>query len=165
VKLPQDEGRELLYLEARYLDAQCWDEWLALYTEDCEFWMPAWKSDHEMTDNPQKELSLIYYASRAGLEDRVWRVRSVTSVASIPMPRTQHAITNVLAEPAVDGTSMHLFSNWTVQQFRPKHLEVVVSFGRYDHELVRSDGAWRIRRKKITLLNDYMTTMLDFYCI
>lgn len=155
----------LLYEEARYLDERRWDDWLALYTEDCEFWMPAWKSESEVTDDPKRELSLIYYASRAGLEDRVERVRSGTSIASIPMPRTHHAVTNVLAEPGSDDHVVRVRSNWTVQQFRPKHQEVVVSFGRYEHELVRIRGDWRIRRKKITLLNDYLNAMLDFYCV
>jgi len=158
-------GTELLYREAHYLDAQRWDEWLALFCEDCEFWMPAWKAEHELTDNPRRELSLIYYSSRAGLEDRVTRVRSGTSVASIPLPRTQHAITNVLAEPAEGEEAMRLLSNWTVHQFRTKHREVEVPFGRYEHDLVRRDGAWRIRRKKVVLLNDYMPTMLDFYSL
>ena len=31
-----------LYREARHLDDREWDEWLAMYAEDCPFWMPAW---------------------------------------------------------------------------------------------------------------------------
>jgi 3-phenylpropionate/cinnamic acid dioxygenase small subunit len=30
---------------------------------------------------------------------------------------------------------------------------------------VRRDGAWRIRRKKVILLNDYMPAMIDFYSL
>ena len=75
------EATELLYREAYFLDSQAWDEWLALFLEDCEYWAPAWKSEHEPTSDPKAEVSLIYYASRAGLEDRVWRVRSGRSVA------------------------------------------------------------------------------------
>ena len=160
---PPDAGIRLLYREAHYLDSQRWEDWLALYCEDCEFWMPAWKSEHALTDNPRKELSLVYYRSRAGLEDRVSRVRSGGSIASIPLPRTQHAITNVLVEALPAGDAIRLLSNWTVHQFRTKHCEVELFFGRYEHELVRHGDTWRIRRKKITLLNDYMPTMLDFY--
>lgn len=165
MKAADERAEAVLYQEARYLDEQRWDEWLALYAEDCEFWMPAWRSESEVTEDPKKELSLIYYASRAGLEDRVWRVRSGTSIASTPMPRTHHAITNVLAEPGSDLQLMRVRSNWTVQQFRPKQQEVLASFGRYEHELVCIQGAWRIRRKKIILLNDYLIAMLDFYCV
>ncbi len=160
-----EAATELLYREAHYLDAQRWDDWLALYSPDCELWMPAWKSEHEMTDNPRRELSLIYYGSRAGLEDRVTRVRSGQSVASIPLPRTQHAVTNVRVEEGGSADAMRVLSNWTVHQFRTKHREVEVFFGRYEHDLVRRDGEWRIRRKKIVLLNDYMPTLLDFYSL
>ena len=158
-------GTDVLYREAHYLDTQRWDDWLGLYSPDCEFWMPAWKSEHELTANPKRELSLVYYSSRAGLEDRVTRVRSGTSVASIPLPRTQHAITNVIAEPTDAGEAMRLYTNWTVHQFRTKHREVEVPFGRYEHDLVCLEGAWYIRRKKIVLLNDYMPTLLDFYSL
>src|SRR5439155_10042637 len=58
-------GVELVHREARLLDEQRWDDWLALFVEDCEYWMPAWKADGTPTANPQAELSHIYYASRA----------------------------------------------------------------------------------------------------
>ena len=65
-----------LYREARYLDDRDWDSWLALYDENATFWMPAWDDDGELTDDPQSQISLIYYARRAGLEDRVFRIRT-----------------------------------------------------------------------------------------
>ncbi len=156
------EGTQLLFREAAYLDAQRWDDWLALYTEDCEFWLPSWTAEHELTSDPRAEVSLVYYGSRAGLEDRVTRVKSGRSVASTPLPRTQHAVTNVLLERESDDT-MALHSCWTVHEFRTKLRESFVHFGRCEHALVLQDGAWRIRRKKIVMLNDYMPTMLDFY--
>jgi 3-phenylpropionate/cinnamic acid dioxygenase small subunit len=127
--------------------------------------MPAWKSEHVLTDNPRTEVSLIYYGNRAGLEDRVLRVRSGRSVASTPLPRTQHGLTNIVVQPGDEDTSCTVLSNWTVHQFRPKQQEVEVLFGRYRHELAVSDGALRIRRKKIVLLNDSMHTMIDFYSL
>jgi len=160
------EASMLLSKEAHCLDTQNWDDWLALFLPECEFWVPAWKSEHEQTSNPKREISLIYYASRAGLEDRVWRVRSGRSVASKPMPRTQHAISNLMLAPQSEaGGSVKVLSNWTVHQFRTKARETEVLYGRYEHDLVRSGGELRIRRKKIILLNDYMPAMLDFYSL
>jgi len=162
---------EFLYREALYLDTRRFDEWLELFVPDCEYWVPAWKNESETTSNPKRELSLIYYAARAGLEDRVWRVQSGRSIASKPLPRTQHAIGNVLAEPAPDGAGadgvLKVHSNFTVHQFRTKSRETEVLYGRYEHELVPAGpgGALRIRRKKIILLNDYMPAMLDFYSL
>ena len=162
------EASGLLSNEAYCLDTQDWDGWLELFVPDCEYWVPAWKSEHEPTSNPKRELSLIYYASRAGLEDRVWRVRSGRSVASRPMPRTQHAITNAMLAPAGEhenAGAVRVLSNWTVHQFRTKSRETEVLYGRYEHDLVRSGGALKIRRKKIILLNDYLPAMLDFYSL
>ncbi len=163
--LTQPEAAELLFREALYLDGQRWDDWLALFLPDCQYWVPAWKSEHEQTSDPAREVSLIHYDSRGGLEDRVWRVRSGRSIASKPLPRTQHAISNVLVAPTENGVALVL-SNWTVHQFRTKPRETEVLYGRYEHTVMReADGALRIRRKKVILLNDYMPAMLDFYSL
>jgi 3-phenylpropionate/cinnamic acid dioxygenase small subunit len=155
-------GAEVLYREALYLDTQRWDEWLAMYLEDCEYWIPPWKSEYEPTSDPKRELSFVYYANRRGLEDRVWRVRSRKSPASMPLPRTQHTISNVLAEPA-GPQRLRLFSNWRVYQFLSKPKETEVVYGRSEHEVVQQDGAWRIARKKTLVLNDMLPAVLDFY--
>ena len=160
-----DAGRHLLYLEAHYLDTQRWDEWLELFVEDCEFWVPAWKAEHELTSDPKRELSLVYIPARSGLEDRVWRVRSGRSVASMPMPRTQRSITNVLVKNEGTPEAMTVLSNWTVHMFTTKDRESHVFFGRAEHDLVQRDGVWKIRRKKVVLLNDRMPAALDFYCL
>jgi 3-phenylpropionate/cinnamic acid dioxygenase small subunit len=156
----------LVYTEATHIDAQAWDEWLAMYLPDSEFWVPAWKAEHQVTTNPKRELSLIYYASRAGLEDRVWRVRSGKSVASRPMPRTHHAVTNVLLESGGEAAGrLRVLSNWTVHQFLTKSRSTEVLYGRYEHDFVLRDGAWLIERKKIIVLNDALPGALDFYSL
>ena len=161
--LPLQDAADLLYREAHYLDTQRWDDWLALFVEDCEYWAPAWKSEHEPTSDPRSEVSLIYNSNRAGLEDRVWRVRSGRSVASRPLPRTHHAVTNVMLGASKPDGGAEVLSNWTMHQFKTKRSEVETLFGRCEHELVQRDGGLRIKRKKIILLNDAMPAMLDFY--
>jgi 3-phenylpropionate/cinnamic acid dioxygenase small subunit len=153
---------DLLYREAAALDEQRWDDWLALFLPDCEYWVPAWKEAHEPTADPQREVSLIYYASRAGLEDRVWRVRSGRSVASRPLPRTQHAFSNIRIEPAGEGAWIAR-ANWTVHAWLLKSRELQVLFGRSEYRLVEHEGDLRIARRKSLLLNDLMPAMLDFY--
>lgn len=153
----------MLYRQAYYLDTQRWDDWLALFAEDAEYWVPAWKGEHTPTDNPKREVSLIYYNKRAGLEDRVWRARSGKSIASAVLPRTQHSIANVMLDEGASSNRLLVFSNWTVQQFLVKEKVAETHFGRYEHELVRLDNAWRIAKQKILLLNDYLPAKLDFY--
>ena len=89
-------GIELLHREAAYLDEQRWDEWLALFAPDCEFWVPTWTGEGRLTTNPRTELSLMYFAGRGGLEDRVVRIRSGRSPAALPLPRTTHMVGNIL---------------------------------------------------------------------
>ena len=157
-------GIELVHSEARLLDEQRWDEWLALYLEDCEYWMPAWKADGTLTTNPRIELSHIYYANRSGLEDRIVRIRSGKSAASTPTPRTAHIVGSVspLESPA---ERLRLASTWVCHVFFPRSRDSHAFFGRSEHELALRDGDWRIAKKKILLQNDYIPTMLDVYCV
>jgi 3-phenylpropionate/cinnamic acid dioxygenase small subunit len=155
---------ELVHREARLLDEQRWDEWLALYTEDCEYWMPAWKADGTPTTDPEKELSHIYYASRAGLEDRVVRIRSGKSPASTPTPRTVHILGSILPLEA-SADRVRLSSTWVTHVYFPRSRESHAFFGRSEHELILHGGELRIDKKKILLQNDYIPTMLDVYCV
>jgi 3-phenylpropionate/cinnamic acid dioxygenase small subunit len=156
---------ELLFREALALDEQRFDDWLALYHEDAEFWVPAWKSESEPTGDPETEVSLIYSASRVDLQERAWRARSGRSVASVPLPRTAHIVSNILLAPNEDPGTIEVRSLATTHMFNVKRREQKVFFARVHHQLVKAGGNWLIRRKKIILLNDYLPTMLDFYCI
>ena len=158
---------EVVAREALLLDAQCWDDWLALYADDARFWLPAWTDDDRLAASPERELSLIYCSSRAGLEDRVWRVRSGLSVASRPLPRTTHAVTNSVARPAADPGDGDVLveSSWTCHVFGLKERTTHVFHGGYEHRLRRDGDAWRIAAKTIVLRNDTIPTMLDFYCV
>jgi 3-phenylpropionate/cinnamic acid dioxygenase small subunit len=158
-------GTDVLEREAMYLDEQRWDEWLALYTEDCEYWIPAWKGDGTLTADPQAELSHIYYPSRAGLEDRILRIRSGRSAASTPMPRTAHLIGTILPLQAGTADRLQLRSTWVSHVFFPRTGESHAFFGRSEHELLLRGGRWLIARKKILLQNDTIPTMLDIYCV
>src|SRR5262249_6525194 len=122
------------------------------------------KGDGTLTANPRTELSHIYYASRAGLEDRVVRIRSGKSAASTPMPRTAHIVGSVvpLESPA---DALKLGSSWVCHGVFPRSRESDAFYGRTEHELALRGGDWRIAKKKILLQNDYIPTMLDVYCV
>jgi benzoate/toluate 1,2-dioxygenase beta subunit/2,4,5-trichlorophenoxyacetic acid oxygenase 2 len=155
---------EVVYREAHCLDARCWDDWLALYREDAVFWVPAWVDDATPVDDPATQVSLIYCAARAALEDRVWRVRSGLSAASSLLPRTTHLVTATLAT-VVEADAVELRSNWSCHLFDARTGAQHVHFGRYEHRLVRDSDGWKIAAKKIVLMNDRIRTMIDFYCV
>ena len=158
-------GEEVLQREGIYLDEQRWDEWIALFAPDCEYWVPTWTSDRTLANDPQRELSHIYYADRQGLEDRIVRIRTGRSPASTPLPRTAHLVTAVLALEPPTQERMHLRSTWSSYVFFPRPRTSYTFFGHASYELVRIEGRWVIQRKKVVLQNDYIPTMLDVYCI
>jgi 3-phenylpropionate/cinnamic acid dioxygenase small subunit len=151
---------ELIYREAAFLDQRRWAEWLALYTDDAEFWVPAWDADGTPTSDPQSQLSLIYYNSRAGLEDRVWRIQSGMSLASDPFIRTCHLISNVRLT-GMAGDHACVASHWQVHAYRPAQRRSSSYFGFYEHVLRRDSDGLRVARKRIILLNDEIETVLD----
>jgi 3-phenylpropionate/cinnamic acid dioxygenase small subunit len=153
---------DVLYQEAAYLDERRWADWLALFTEDAEFWLPAWDEDGRPSADPQSQLSLIYYSNRTGLEDRVWRIQSGLSPATSPLIRTCHLITNVQVTNVVDGQP-YVSAHWQVQLYRPEKHQASTYFGFYEHVLRPEGEQLRIARKKILLLNDVVESVLDIY--
>ena len=155
---------ELIENDGRYLDRQRWDEWLDLFAEDVVFWVPAWKSEEELTDDPGGEVSLIYYEGRKRLQERIWRARSGNSTSSVPMVRTVHAINHVRVEEGERGTATGS-ANWTVHMFDPRSRIQHSFFGFYEYRFTHSGERWLISRKKIVLLNDYIPKFIDFYTL
>lgn len=162
--LTRAEAEEFLYREAKLLDTGAWDEWLELYLPDMIFWMPAWRDEVSPTEDPDAELSLIYYKGRRNIEDRVWRARSGQSIASTPLPRVVHSVTNVLVD-SDNGTEAQVSASFNVHLFDKRAERTHVFFGRYTYVLKRVDGELKIASKKILLLNDVIPTVVDFYAI
>ena len=156
-----------LYREARYLDDRDWDAWLACYAPEAEFWMPSWDDDDELVEDPQTEVSLIYYAHKGGLEDRVFRIRTERSSAtSLPEPRTSHNISNVeiLSEnEGMNGGLTRLRFNWVTYSFRYKTIDTY--FGTSFYTIDTSGPEPLIRNKKVVLKNDYIHHVVDIYHI
>lgn len=153
--------RQFLYREARYLDDREFEKWLECYHPDAEFWMPAWADDDELTRDPQSEISLIYYANRGGLEDRVFRIRTDRSSAtSLPEPRTGHNITNVeIVEQHGDVVNVRF--NWFTLYYRYQTVDPY--FGTSFYTLDLSGVEPVITRKKVVLKNDYVHHVVDVY--
>src|SRR5262245_37949927 len=156
----RDACCDLLYREARLLDERRWDDWLDLYLPDAEYWIPAWHDDAPTT-NPRAEVSLVYYPSREGLEDRVWRITSGLSAASTPLPRTCHLVSNIHLGD-VGGVRAQVHASFLVHVYTPARTNTF--FGRYEYELIEGD-ALKIKKKKVILVNDVIPSVLDVYCV
>lgn len=159
---PVDHGTvsAFLYREARHLDERQWESWLELYTADVDYWMPAWDDDDQLTEDPNSQISLMYYPNRDGLEDRVFRIKTERSSASMPEPRTNHMITNVeILEERDDAVDVRY--NFHTLSHRYKITDHF--FGTVLATLRKVDGGLLIARKKIVLKNDYIRQVIDVY--
>lgn len=151
-----------LYQEARFLDDRQWDEWLALYAEDVEFWLPCWTDEDTLVESPTKAVSLLYYPNRRGLVDRIFRIKTERSGASSPEPRTVHQISNIEILQQ-DANQIKLRFNWHTMVYRFKKIDQF--FGQSFYTLQISGEQLVIKNKKVILMNDYIHQVLDIYHI
>lgn len=154
---------EFLFREARLLDEQKWSAWLELYTEDAVFWAPATTMAGGYTTDPELELNFIYITGRAGLEARILRVETNSSIASTPPPRTCHLVTCVMID-AADDKEIRAFANWQVVSFSEQRGQQIRS-GAYEYMLRPTGSSFRIARKKILLLEHVIDGYFDIYTL
>ncbi|MCU1765755.1 benzoate 1,2-dioxygenase small subunit [Pseudomonas protegens] len=160
MNISYDAVRDFLYREARYLDDKDWDSWLELYAPDATFWMPSWDDSDQLTEDPQREISLIWYGNRSGLEDRVFRIKTERSSASIPDTRTSHNLSNIELLEQGDGQCKLRF-NWHTLSFRYKTVDSYFGCSFYTLDL-RGENPL-ILAKKVILKNDYVRQVVDIY--
>ncbi len=149
-----------LHRESRLLDDEAWDEWLACYHPDAQFWMPSWDDDDTLVSDPQREISLIFYPNRQGLEDRVFRIKTERSSASTPDTRTSHNISNVEVERR-DGERVTVRFNWHTLSHRYK--TDYSHFGMSRYVIDFGGGEPQILDKYVVLKNDYIHQVIDIY--
>lgn len=158
------QAEALLYREARLLDMQDFQGWLDLYTEDVLYWVPAWREDNTLVEDPDRELSLIYYRGKDNLRDRVDRLTSGLSPVSRTLPRVVHLVSNVeLASGNEEEACVR--SAFAAYAYAPRTDRVTSHFGHYEHGLRRSGDDWLIASKVVRLANDLIPTVLDVNAI
>ena len=167
VERPQAESlyqsvQLFLSLEGYFLDVKRWDDWLDLYAKDAEFWVPAWKGDLSVTEDPMRELSLIYYPNRAGLEDRVFRIKSGKSLASTPLPRTCHMMNIARVDRREDGL-VEADCSWSVHSYRLE--KAAHLFGLSNYLLKETETGFQIKKRRTLVHNDIIPNVLDIYSI
>src|ERR1700704_6082841 len=90
---------ELLIHEARLLDERRFRDWMALFTEDGTYWVPA-APDQE---SPYSQASL-FFDDRELMKTRIDRLEHPLIHVQTPPSRTVHLVSNVTIEPADAGT-------------------------------------------------------------
>jgi 3-phenylpropionate/cinnamic acid dioxygenase small subunit len=131
---------QFLFHEARLLDAQRFEEWLALFTEDATYWVPL-----EQNQQDPHETSSLIYDDRTLLELRVKQFRHPRAHARAPLARTVHQVGNIVVQDLV------VTSTLTVVEFRNERQKLWA--GLVEHQLRRERDSFRIARKRIDLVN------------
>jgi benzoate/toluate 1,2-dioxygenase beta subunit len=130
-----------LYHEARLLDMQRLEEWLALFTDDATYWVPL-----EQGQKDPVGTSSIIYDDRTLLELRVKQARHPRAHARLPLARTVHQVSNVVLK---DELTVH--SNLVLIEFRSEKQRVWGAL--VEHRLRREGDAYRIAHKRVDLVN------------
>jgi len=140
---------EFLYREGRLADEARYAEWLALWTDDAVYWVPA-TTDPDA--DPETRLSHIY-DNRTRLETRIKLLQTGHRYSQEPASLMRRLISNIEVEAGRDGElvagSNFILAELSVQSKHEMHWWV----GRTTHRLRRVDGELRMAAKKVVLVN------------
>lgn len=137
--------QEFLYHEARLLDTQQYEAWLDLFAEDATYWVPL-----EQGQKDPLETSSIIYDDRTLLGLRVKQARHPRAHARLPLARTVHQVGNILVANE-SRQELRVTSNLVLVEFRNDRQRVYA--GLVEHLLRPENGAYRIARKRIDLVD------------
>lgn len=136
---------EFLFHEAKLIDEHRYDEWLALWTDDCLYWVPCNSDDAD----PARQ-AMIIYDNRARLDERIYRLTSGAAWAQQPRSRTRRLISNVEVRE-IDGACA-VESNCLIAELRRSRQDLFAA--RLLHTLRPAGDSFRIALKKVLLLNN-----------
>jgi p-cumate 2,3-dioxygenase beta subunit len=142
--LLEREVEDFIVREAALLDEWRLDDWLALFTEDARYLVPA----TDLPGGEPKETLAIINDDMARLRGRVERLKSRHAHREFPWSRTRRLITNVRIKET-SGEEMVVQASFLVYRIRSGQVDPLI--GSYVYTLRRLDGALRIASRKAVL--------------
>jgi benzoate/toluate 1,2-dioxygenase beta subunit len=137
---------EFLYDEAALLDNPDLDNWMGLFTEDGTYWMPVAQDQAD----PLNHIS-IFYDDRVMMEVRRRNYVHPRAASKDHFTRCSHVIGNVRNAGTTDKGDLLVTSN---QHILVYYRDEQRTFGaKVEHHLVPDGETYRIRHKKVTLIN------------
>jgi 3-phenylpropionate/cinnamic acid dioxygenase small subunit len=140
----------VLAAEARRLDNEIWNEWLAWCAEETMVWVPlSTRKPHPAADQS------LFLDDRRRLEERVWRFTDPNAWAVVPFGRTTRGVAGVEAWRAATG---EILCSSALSLHHVRSGKVYATAGRQIHRLRanpdRADGPPYTLVHKILLLPD-----------
>jgi 3-phenylpropionate/cinnamic acid dioxygenase small subunit len=142
----RDEFRQLLEREARLLDQLRYEQWLAMYTAECIYWVPSTPT----AGDPRREIAVMF-DDRRRLEDRVYRLRTGFAWSQAPASRTVRLIANVEVFATANEDVRMLRSNFLIGEFWGDETRVLTGWA--GHRVLREDKIWKIQVKQVNLID------------
>lgn len=139
---------ELIAHEARLLDERRHDEWLALFTDDGRYWVPLQgAAQHEGAPH-----NALADEDRLLLTLRIQRLKSPRAHSQHPPSRCQHVLQApvVTLDDCANGTC-ELRTPFVYIETRGERQLMLA--GTCVHRLVKVGSDWRIRLKRVDLLD------------
>jgi 3-phenylpropionate/cinnamic acid dioxygenase small subunit len=143
---------QFLYREARTLDEQRFEDWLAMLTEDVVYEMPLTLTREKAEQARVHDPEMQYFAENIhSLRMRVARLGTEYAWAEDPPTRTRHLVLNVEVEPNEDESEVVAHSAFLVYANRGVLGDWDTLVGRREDVLVRAEQDWKIRRRVLYL--------------
>lgn len=160
MSLTRTAVESFLFEEARLLDEGRLDQWLALFADECLYWLPIFDEGGELEPS-------IIYDNRARLEERIFRLNETRAYAQEPPSRTQHNISNVeIVETGSDVTrvrcNLTLFEVRIGDASQPDLGQPQVLAGRCEYLLTGSPDIRIVRKRVLLLTRDLPLGNLSF---
>ena len=142
----RDRFRMLVEREARLLDQLRFDEWLAMYSPECIYWVPG----TPQAGDPRREIS-ISFDDRRRMEDRIYRLRTGYAWSQAPKSRTMRMVSNVEVFNTKQSAARMVRSNYLISEFRVDGTRYLS--GWCGHRFVGVSDRWLIEVRQVNLID------------
>lgn len=139
--------------EARLLDSERYDDWLALMADDIHYWMPAIESRRRANDGGATHLPgrmALFDDYLEHLQKRVSRFKQPTAWAEDPPTRHVHLISSVESYVGDTENEYRVYSTFVSYRSRVEDDNDML-IGRRNDVVRRTADGLRLARRKITI--------------
>ncbi len=134
-----------LFREAALLDEQRLEAWLDLFTADGTYWVPAAPDQPDPFDHVS-----LFYEDRALMAMRIARLRHPHAPGAARPVRTTRMVGNVLV---TDGAGSEIAVRSCFQLIEAQAGRTRLFAGTYRHRLTAAAGDFRIKQKRVDLVD------------
>ena len=142
----RDALRRLVETEARLLEQNRLDDWLALYAPECIYWVPATPGGGD----PRREIA-VSFDDRRRLEDRIFRLKNDYAWSQRPASRTARMVSNVTVYATGDPAVFMVRSTFLTTEFQAGDKRLYT--GWYGHRVRDLKDRWAIEVKQVNLID------------